>query len=145
MGWMIGMQVIGSQAEKYGVWNQAWSERSQIKLEERQEKLAAGDRELQRQRRLNALLGEQNAMAAASGVANSGSVANISLQDAKLAEEDSKVDKVNTGYRLQALRMKRKSILRGAHAWTIGHGAKMASSFGMSSGAGSAGGSGGAS
>lgn len=90
----------------------ASAQRTEIEMQKRQERAAAQDREVQRQRRLNAILGSQNAAAAASGVANSGSVANISLIDAKRATEDSLVDQVNTGSKINALRAQSRSIRR---------------------------------
>lgn len=86
------------------------SQQVELDLAKRQESQAAQDRELQRNRRINAILGAQNAQAAASGVANSGSVANISLQDAKLAGEDSSTDALNTRTRIDALSRQRTTI-----------------------------------
>ena len=67
---------------------------------------------MQRQRRLNAILGAQNAAIAASGIVNSGSVANVSLIDAKRAAEDSQVDAINTGARISALKTESRAIRR---------------------------------
>lgn len=82
----------------------------ELDLAARQEADAARGRELQRKRRLAALLGAQYVNAAASGVAMSGSVANIASTDARRAYEDTAMDYVNTQSRLDALRRQRESL-----------------------------------
>lgn len=92
----------------------------QLDLQKRQEKNAATDREVQRQRRLNAILGAQNAEIAASGVVNQGSVANVSIKDAKRAAEDSQVDRINTATRITALSAQSRAIRRTANIQSAG-------------------------
>lgn len=83
-----------------------------LELAKRQEKLAAKDREVQRQERLNAVLGSQRAAAAASGVAFSGSVANVSISDAERASIDRLVDRQNTRIQLNRFDTRKKAIRR---------------------------------
>ncbi len=87
----------------------------ELELKKRDETSSAKDRELQRKRRLAAILGAQSAEAAARGLQLSGSVANISITDAKLAGEDSLIDSVNTRARISALSRNQKSIRRVAN------------------------------
>ncbi len=84
----------------------------ELDIQARQEKSAARDREIQRRRRLATVLGSQAALAAAKGIQLSGSVANISLTDAKRAAEDSRTDDLNTQARLASLKRQRKSLSR---------------------------------
>lgn len=84
----------------------------ELEMQKRGEAQAAQDREVQRKRRLNAILGSQAAEAAASGLAMSGSVANISLVDAQRAGEESMIDRVNTRARIDSLNRQRKTITR---------------------------------
>lgn len=93
----------------------AGAQEVQLKLQKRQEAQAASDRELQRQRRLNALLGANNAQIAAAGVVNSGSVANVSLIDARRAAEDSQVDQINTATRISAINTNVRAIRRASN------------------------------
>lgn len=88
----------------------------ELAINRRQEEMAATDREVQRQRRLNAIIGAQHAAAAASGVAMSGSVLNLTEVDAKRAAEDSLVDNVNTGQRIRALRQQGRAIRSAGYA-----------------------------
>lgn len=111
-GASLWLTAAATGAQVYGQWYDAKSQQAQLKLQQRQESQAATDREVQRQRRLNAILGSQAASAAAAGVANSGSIANLSLVDAKRAAEDSVVDQVGTGQRIAALKAQSKSIGR---------------------------------
>lgn len=84
----------------------------ELRMAKRQESAAARDRELQRKRRTGAILGTQSALAAASGVAMSGSVANVSLTDAKRAGEETMIDDANTRARIGALERRRRTIGR---------------------------------
>lgn len=84
----------------------------ELEMQKRGEAQAAQDREVQRKRRLNAILGSQAAEAAASGLASSGSVANISLVDASRASEESMIDSVSTRARIDSLNRQRKTITR---------------------------------
>lgn len=90
----------------------AQAQKVELELAQREEATAARDREVQRRRRLAAVLGTQSALAAASGLAMSGSVANVSLTDARRAGEDSAVDNYNTRLRIDALKRNRSSISR---------------------------------
>ncbi len=86
----------------------------QVELEtaKRGEASAARDREVQRKQRIAAILGAQSADAAARGVQLSGSVANISLEDAKRASRESLIDDVNTAGRVAALSRQIRSVGR---------------------------------
>lgn len=108
MGWQIVGAVLSAAAQK----SSANAQQVQLDLQKRQENAAATDREVQRQRRLNAILGAQNAAIAASGVVNQGSIANVSLLDARRAAEDSQVDRINTSTRITALRTESSAIRR---------------------------------
>lgn len=112
MGWVAAVGAVLSVVAQQSASN---AEQAQLDLQKRQEKGAAADREVQRQRRLNAILGSQNAAIAASGVVNQGSIANVSLVDAKRAAEDSNVDRINTSSRIIALSEKSRSIKRVAN------------------------------
>lgn len=109
MGWVAAVGAVLQVAAQRSAAN---AQQVQLTLQQRQEKAAATDRDVQRQRRLNAILGAQNAAIAASGIVNSGSVANVSLIDAKRAAEDSQVDQINTSGRITALRTESKAIRR---------------------------------
>jgi len=109
MGWVAVVGAVLSAAAQKSSSN---AQQTQLNLEKRQEIAAAQDREVQRQRRLNAILGSQNAAIAASGVVNQGSIANVSLVDARRASEDSQVDRINTSSRIIALDTNRRAIRR---------------------------------
>lgn len=84
----------------------------ELELAQRKEETASRDREVQRKERIIAILGAQSAQAAASGLAMSGSVGNISIADAQRAGRESLVDDVNTRGRIDALKRNRKTISR---------------------------------
>lgn len=109
-GASLALTAAMAGAEIWANKQSASAQRTQLEMQMRQERAAASDREVQRQRRLNAILGSQNAAAAASGVAASGSVANISYVDARRAAEDSLVDRVNTTSKISAMRAESRSI-----------------------------------
>lgn len=112
MGWFAA---VGAVLQVAAQRSSANAQQVQLTLQQRQEKAAATDRDVQRQRRLNAILGAQNAAVAASGIVNSGSVANVSLVDARRAAEDSQVDRINTSAKITALRTESKAIRRVAN------------------------------
>lgn len=74
-----------------------------LKDQARQEEMAAKDREIQRRRRLVAALASQNARAGASNIRNTGSVANIGLEDVRQADLDTTTDRAMTSARVGAL------------------------------------------
>jgi hypothetical protein len=84
----------------------------ELEMQKRGEATAAQDREVQRKRRLNAILGSQAAEAAASGLSMSGSVANISLTDARRASEESMIDSVASRQRIDALNRQQRTVRR---------------------------------
>ena len=104
MGSMI-FQIAGIRAE-------AGAKQVELEISKRQEASASRDREIQRKQRIAAILGVQSADAAAKGVAMSGSVANISLEDAKRASRESLIDDVNTSARISALSRRIRSVGR---------------------------------
>lgn len=116
--------------------NQAADEKkAELVSQSQQEKAAAIDRELQRKRRLSAILGAQAAEAAASGLAMSGSVANISINDAKIGTEDNIIDAGNTRARINSYDRTSRSIGKIAsyqNAGTIMSGAERIFSAGGS-------------
>lgn len=108
-----GMYMVAAAAGGYMIHQQrqaAGHQQAELKLAQRQEEMGARDREVQRKRRINAILGSQSAMAAAGGIAMSGSVANVSIEDARLAGEESLVDATTTGLRISALQRRSRSI-----------------------------------
>ena len=92
--------------------HESQAKRTELAIAKRQEKAAALDREVVRKRRSAAILGAQTAEAAAKGLQLSGSVANISIVDAKRAAEESQIDRINTSGRISALSRRAKSIKR---------------------------------
>ena len=90
----------------------AGAKQVELEITKRQEASASRDREIQRKQRLAAILGAQSADAAAKGIALSGSVANISLEDARRASRESLIDDVNTAGRISALSRRSRSIGR---------------------------------
>lgn len=88
------------------------AQRVELEVAKREEAAGARDREVQRKRRITAILGAQAADAAAKGVELSGSVGNISLVDAQRASEESLIDDVNTKSRMAALTRRSRSIRR---------------------------------
>ena len=91
---------------------EAGAKQVELEIAKRQEASASRDREVQRKQRITAILGAQAANAAAKGIALSGSVANISLEDAKRASRESLIDDVNTTARISALSRRSRSIRR---------------------------------
>ena len=104
MGSMI-FQIAGIRAE-------AGAKQVELEISKRQEASASRDREIQRKQRIAAILGAQSADAAAKGIALSGSVANISIEDARRASRESLIDDVNTTARISALSRRSRSIKR---------------------------------
>lgn len=124
---LIGLAIASTAGAVVAQRKAAGAQEVELKLAQRQENQAARDREVQRKRRLAAVLGEQSANAAASGLAMSGSVANISITDAQRAGEESLVDDVNTRARINALSRRRNtisSLSRIRTATTIASGAE---------------------
>ena len=91
---------------------EAGAKQVELEIAKRQEASASRDREVQRKQRITAILGAQAANAAAKGIALSGSVANISLEDARRASRESLIDDVNTAGRISALSRRSRSIGR---------------------------------
>ena len=91
---------------------EAGAKQVELEIAKRQEASASRDRQVQRKQRITAILGAQAANAAAKGIALSGSVANISLEDAKRASRESLIDDVNTTARISALSRRSRSIGR---------------------------------
>ena len=91
---------------------EAGAKQVELEIAKRQEASASRDRQVQRKQRITAILGAQAANAAAKGIALSGSVANISLEDAKRASRESLIDDVNTTARISALSRRSRSIRR---------------------------------
>lgn len=106
------MGIFRLASEVAGIRQSAGAQQVELDIAKREEASAGRDREVQRKRRLAAILGAQAADAAAKGVALSGSVANISIVDAKRASEESLIDDVNTAARISALSRRRRSIGR---------------------------------
>lgn len=104
MGSMI-FQIAASRQE-------AGAKQVELEITKRQEASASRDREVQRKQRIVAILGAQAASAAAKGIALSGSVANISIEDARRASRESLIDDVNTAGRISALSRRSRSIGR---------------------------------
>ena len=92
--------------------NAAAAEKIELKIAGREEASAARDREILRRRRTATILGKQSADAAAKGIQSMGSVANISIVDAERAREESLIDRVNTGGRIDALNRRSRSVGR---------------------------------
>lgn len=113
-GFAAASTVAGVSAQRKA----AGAREVELELAQRQETVQSRDREIQRKRRLAAVLGAQSAQAAASGLAMSGSVANISITDAQRAGEDSAVDDYNTRLRIDALKRNRASVSRMSRART---------------------------
>jgi hypothetical protein len=90
----------------------AGAQQVELEIAKREESSAARDREVQRKRRITAILGAQSADAAAKGISLSGSVANISIEDARRASEESMIDDVSTRARIDALSRRSRSIGR---------------------------------
>ena len=105
---------MGTFLKVAAIRQEAGAKRVELNIAKRQERSSALDREVLRKRRSAAILGAQTAEAAAKGVQLSGSVANISLVDAKRAAEESQIDRINTAGRISALSRRSKSIRRAA-------------------------------
>lgn len=108
---LIASAVLGVAAQQ----QQAGAQEVEIELAKRKESSDARDREVQRKRRIAAILGAQAADAAAKGLQLSGSVANISIVDAKRASEESLIDDVDTRLRIDVLSRRSRSIRRIAN------------------------------
>ena len=94
---LVEWLLVGSTALTAGSQIKAAKEQKvEYELARRKEESASLDREVQRRRRVKALIGAQAAEAAAKGLEMSGSVSNISITDAKRAGEDTLIDSVNT-------------------------------------------------
>lgn len=117
---LLALAAAGTAVAVHGQRQAAGAQQVELDLAARQEATAARDREVQRKRRLVAILGSQAAEASAAGVAMSGSVANVSITDAKRAGEDSLIDSVNTSTRINALRRERRTIGRASTYQSVG-------------------------
>lgn len=91
---------------------EAGAKEVELELAKREETSSARDREVQRKRRIAAIIGEQAAQAAAKGLQLTGSVANITIVDAKRASEESLIDRSNLRARINALSRRQTSIGR---------------------------------
>jgi hypothetical protein len=109
-GPVAGLAIGSAAASTIGQRRATQAREVELTLMQRQEESASRDREVQRQRRINALMGAQAAQAAAQGVQLSGSVGNISLEDARLAGEASMIDDINTRQRIDALSRNRATL-----------------------------------
>ncbi len=107
LGFLASTAAVGAASAQV---KGAGAKQVELDLAARTEKLAAQDREVARQRRLNAVLGAQAAEAAAMGVGFSGSVANVSISDAEQAGIERLVDRTNTRVTLDRIRRSRKSV-----------------------------------
>ncbi len=111
----LGLAVSATVASVGAIRQSAGAKQVELNIAKREEASGARDREVQRGRRINAILGAQAADAAAKGVALSGSVGNISIVDAKRASDESLIDDVNTRARISALSRRSRSIGRVAN------------------------------
>lgn len=109
---LIGLTAAATAGSVYSQRQATGAREVELELAQRQEEQAARDRQVQRKRRLAAVLGSQRAQAAAQGLTMSGSVGNISLTDARRASEESLIDDVNTRARIDALKRNRSTISR---------------------------------
>lgn len=112
----LPLAIIGQVGSLAAGQRAASAERRELAVAAEQEKFAAVDRELERRRRYEAILGAQQAQAAAAGIQFSGSVANVAISDAKRAAEESRIDDYNTRLRLQTLRRRSSSVQSAANA-----------------------------
>lgn len=117
---LLALVAAGTAVAVHEQRQSAGAQQVELDLAKRQEEQAARDREVQRKRRLVAILGSQQAEAAAGGTALSGSIANISITDAKRAAEDSLIDQQNTSTRIAALGRERRTIGRLQRAESLG-------------------------
>lgn len=118
----IPLLIAAAGAQIYTERQASGAQQVELEMQKRGEDSAARDREVQRKRRLNAILGAQSAVAAASGLQSQGSVANISLVDATRAGQESFIDQGNTRARIASLSRQQASIRRvsaGRTATTI--------------------------
>jgi hypothetical protein len=106
---IVGLTAAGAV---YAQRQTAGAQVAELEMQKRGEAQAAQDREIQRKRRLNAILGSQAAEAAASGLSMSGSVANISITDARRASEESMIDSVASRQRIDAMSRQQRTIRR---------------------------------
>jgi hypothetical protein len=106
---IVGLTAAGAV---YSQRQAAGAQEVELQMQKRGEATAAQDREIQRKRRLNAILGTQAAEAAAGGLSMSGSVANISLTDARRASEESMIDSVASRQRIDALSRQQRTVRR---------------------------------
>lgn len=112
---IVGLTAAGAV---YSQRQAAGAQEVELQMQKRGEASAAQDREIQRKRRLNAILGTQAAEAAAGGLSMSGSVANISITDAKRASEESMIDSVASRQRIDALSRQQRTIRRASNVRT---------------------------
>lgn len=108
---IVASTAVGVRAQRQA----AGAQQVELDIASRQEAAGARDREVKRRRRLVAILGAQAADAAARGLSMEGSVANISIEDAKRASEDSLIDDVNTRARINSLVRRRNTVGRLAN------------------------------
>ncbi len=112
--------IAGAVVTAGGQRQAAGAKEVELELQQRDEDAGARDREVQRERRIAAILGAQAADAAAKGLQLMGSVANISIVDAQRAGEESLIDDVNTRARINVLSRRARSISRAADTQAAG-------------------------
>jgi len=116
----VGVLAAGTVLSASAGVKAAGAQQVELDLAARQEKLGASEREVARKNRLNAVLGAQAAEAAAMGVGFSGSVANVSISDARQASIDRLIDRSNTRITIDANRRRRSSIGKTANLRAAG-------------------------
>jgi hypothetical protein len=107
---MLGSAYVGA----YSAYNQGQHQKQLVKTQAQQEKVKAKDQEIERKRRLVSILATRNAMTGATGMAPTGSFANLQRRDMRLASLDDAAATANLKSNLSMLRA------RGQNAYQTG-------------------------
>ncbi len=118
MGQFLAIAALVLQAS--ATVQEAGAKKVELEIAKREEASAARTREVDRRERVRTIISAQAAEAAAKGLQLTGSVANISIVDAKLAGQESFIDRANTRARIAALSRRGSSITRVANIRAAG-------------------------
>lgn len=107
------LAAAGLGASLFAAHQSAQSQKAALKMQARQEGIAAADRELERRRRIVGALSSQRASAAGRGVSSTtGSAAAIGRDSLRLFQLDQAADQAATDLRQQSIRMESRAVTR---------------------------------
>lgn len=105
---MLGAAYAGA----YSAYDQGRYQQKVAKVQAQNEKIKAKDQEIERKRRLTSILATRNALAASTGMAPTGSMANLQRRDMRLASLDDAAAAANLKSNLSFLRSRGQNAFR---------------------------------